>query len=169
MSTADTWSAELESTGQVVFPQRRRRLWIRGAIAALLFGNSLWSLIAHIRADDMTGVVAVLRITSLGAFVYFLAITIWQLVTRRPVLTVNRTGVQIGKSDKSSVTWTQVARIDDPPLGTFVPGLRSIQLQPIDRHGSRALAITHEYALDLTKLAAWLRTLHTNQTQPTDG
>ncbi|MFI5712579.1 hypothetical protein [Kribbella sp. NPDC051620] len=168
MSTADTWSAELESTGQVIFPQRRNRLWVRAAVAAFFFSNSLWSLIAHIRADDMTGVVAVLRITSLGAFVYFLAITAWQLVTRRPVLTVNRAGVQLGKRGRF-VPWHEIARIDDPPVASFAPGLRSIQLQPTDRHGSRALAINHEFAADLMKLAAWLRTLHANQTHPTTG
>ncbi|MEV6417470.1 hypothetical protein [Kribbella sp. NPDC051718] len=114
----------------------------------------------------MGGIIAVLRITSLGAFAYFLVLTGWQLITRRPTMTVSRTGVQIGKT---SIAWPQIARIDDPPIGTFVPGSRSIQLQPVDRYGSRALAITHEYALDLINLAAWLRTLHTQQSHPTDG
>ncbi|GAA0960868.1 hypothetical protein GCM10009554_76450 [Kribbella koreensis] len=171
MSTADTWSAELASTGQVVFPQRRKRLWIRGAIAALLFGNSLWSLIAHIQADDMTGVIAVLRITSLSAFVYLLAITIWQLITRRPTLTVDHTGIRRGKNTKNGYTWQQIASIDDPS-GVFGLtgglGLRSVQVQPVDRHRSTALGITHDNVVNLDELSTWLRTLHTRQTQPTD-
>ncbi|MDX6258798.1 MAG: hypothetical protein QOH84_486 [Kribbellaceae bacterium] len=171
VSTADAWSAEFESSGQVVFPQRRKRLWIRGAIAALFFGNSLWSLIAHIRADDMSGVVAVLRITSLGAFVYLLGITAWQLITRRPTLTVDHTGIRRGKSTRNGYTWQQIASIDDPS-GTFgisgSLGLRSVQVQPVDRHRSTALSITHDNVLNLTELATWLRTLHTNQTQSSD-
>jgi hypothetical protein len=167
VSTTDAWSAELESAGQVVFPQRRKRLWIRAAVVAVFFGNSVWSLVDHIRADDMSGLIAVLRITSLGAFVYLVGITIWQLITRRPVVTVNHAGIQIGKSGKSFFNWQQIARIDDPPAASFL-GLRGIQVQPVDRHRLAALGITHDNVLNLTELAAWLRTVHTNQSQPSD-
>jgi hypothetical protein len=171
VSAADAWSAEFESSGQVVFPQRRKRLWVRAAIAVLFFGNSLWSLIAHIRADDMSGVIAVLRITSLGAFVYLLGITAWQLITRRPMLTVDHTGIRRGKSTRNGYTWQQIASIDDPSgiygIGGAL-GLRSVQVQPVDRHRSTALGITHDNVLDLPALASWLRTLHANQPQPSD-
>jgi hypothetical protein len=171
VSPADAWSAELESTGQVVFPQRRKRLWIRFAIVAVFFANSLWSLIAHIRADDMSGTVAVLRITSLGAFVYLVGITVWQLITRRPVLTVDRRGIRIGKRTRGGFDWQQIAHIDDPS-GVFGPrgslNLRSVQIQPVDAHRTTALSITHDNVLELDQLSTWLRTLHATQTQPTD-
>ncbi|NEA32112.1 hypothetical protein [Streptomyces sp. SID13031] len=169
MSTADAWSAELESAGQVVFPQRRKRLWIRAAIVAVFFGNSLWSLIDHIRADDMSGMIAVLRITSLGAFVYLVGATVWQLATRRPMVTVDRTGIRVSK--RRSYDWQQIARID-APSGVFGPrgtlSLRSVQIQPVDQHRSTALGITHDNVLELDQLSTWLRTLHAKQTQPTD-
>jgi hypothetical protein len=148
-----------------VFPFRRKRLLIRAAIAVFFLGNSLWSLVSHVRADEMSGLFAVLRITALCAFIYLGALTGWQLLTRRPVLTVSRTGVQLGKS---SVDWHQIARIDDPPVASF-SGFRSIELQPVDRHGSKAFSITQDHAPDLQKLATWLRTLHAEQTHPTNG
>jgi hypothetical protein len=166
VTTADAWTTELESTGQVVFPQRRKRLWIRAAIVAIFLANSLWSLIDHLRADEMHGIVAVLRVTSLGAFVYIVGITVWQLVTRRPVVTVDRTGIRVGKKPKHVFSWHEIAHIDDP---SGIRGIRTVQVQPVDRHGSTALGISQDNVLDLSELAAWLRTLHTHQTRSSDG
>lgn len=166
VSTVDGWSAELESAGQVVFPQRRKRLWIRAAIVALFFGNSLWSLLDHIRADDMSGLIAVLRITSLCAFVYLVGVTVWQLATRRPMVTVDRTGIRVGKSPKRAFDWQQIARIDDP---SGIRGIRTVQVQPVDRHRLMALGISQDNVLDLAELSSWLRTLHASHTRPSDA
>ncbi|MEV8375412.1 hypothetical protein AB0P21_21940 [Kribbella sp. NPDC056861] len=166
MSTADAWSAELESSGQVVFPQRRKRLWIRAAIGAVLLGNSLWSLIAHIRDDEMDGLFGVLRVTSLAAFAFIVAMTAWQLITRRPMVTVDQAGIRVGKNGKHGYAWHQIARIDDP---SGPPGGRTIQIQPIDRHRLSPFGISQDNVLELADLATWLRTLHTNQPRPTDA
>jgi hypothetical protein len=76
------WTAELESTGRVVFPQRRRRLLVQMAIFGLFAADSLRSLVSDVRDGEMVGVWAVLRVTSTTMFLVAAGFTVWQLVTR---------------------------------------------------------------------------------------
>jgi hypothetical protein len=158
MSTADAWTAEFEAAGQVVFPQRRSRLLIRGAIGLVLLGNSAGITIQRILADEMGGTMGVLRLTSLAAFVYLVGVTVWQLVTRRPVVTINREGIGLGR--KTTFRWDSIARIDAP---SGIPGMRSIQIQPVDRHRLSALGIPQDNVLELAELSTWLQALHAQQ------
>lgn len=158
MSTAAAWTSEFESSGQVVFPIRLSRLLIRGAIGLILLGNSVWITAQRIQAGEMGGTMGVLRLTALAAFVYLVGLTAWQLITRRPVITVNRDGISHGR--KPTYRWDRIARIDDP---SGLPGLRTIQIQPVDHHASSALAIPQDNVLHLAELSQWLRTLHADQ------
>jgi hypothetical protein len=154
MSTATTWTTEFDTAGQVVFPQRRNRLLVRLAIGVVLLGNSIWSNIEHIRDDDMSGALGVLRVTALAAFVYIVGLTLWQLITRRPVVTVDAAGIKAGLT-KRSLGWHQISRIDDPAgMSPFT----TVQLHTTDRL-SRALHISKDNVLELTELSPWLRTL----------
>jgi hypothetical protein len=159
MSTATTWTTEFETSGQVVFPQRLSRLLIRGAIGVVLMSSSLWTIAERIRADDMGGTMGVLRLTALSAFIYLVGVTAWQLATRRPVVTINGDGIAVGKK-MGKLTWDKIARIDDP---SGIPGIRTVQIQPVDRHGSTALGIPQDNVLELAELSQWLRTLHARQ------
>jgi hypothetical protein len=155
MSTATTWTAEFDTAGQVIFPQRRNRLLVRLGVGVVLLVNSIWSNIEHIRDDDMSGALGVLRVTALAAFVYIVGLTLWQLITRRPVVTVDATGIKVGRTKRGGLDWHQISRIDDP---TGMSPFTTVQLHPTDRL-SRALHISKDNVLELTELSPWLRTL----------
>jgi hypothetical protein len=166
MSTADAWSAEFETVGRVVFPQRRDRLAIRLALFVLLLAMSVWSNVDHVRQGDVSGAVGVLRITALVGFVAVVALTAFQLITRRPVITVERAGIRVDRKSAGLLTWDKIARIDEP---SGIPGIRTIQVQPVDRHSSNAVGIPQDNARNLPELARWLRTLHAQQQTPPAG
>jgi hypothetical protein len=151
--SADTWTAELESKGSVVFPPRRGRLAIRLTGFALLMVMSAWTNLDHLRNDDISGTLGVLRLTALAAFVYGTGLTLWQLVTNRPVVTVDAEGITRGRS----LRWSGITSIDDP---TGLPGIRTVQIRPADRR-TRPLSIPQENVSDLDALTTWLRSLHT--------
>ena len=163
MSTADAWAAEFETAGRVVFPQRRDRLAIRLAIFVLLMSLSVWSNVDHLRQGDVSGAVGVLRLTALAGFVGVVVLTTLQLITRRPVVTVERAGIRLGQKTAGLLPWDKIARIDEP---SGIPGIRTVQVQPVDRHGSTALGIPQDNVQNLTELTHWLRTLHAQQSQP---
>ena len=150
--TADTWSAELESKGSVVFPPRRGRLAIRLAGFALLMVMSAWTNLDHLRNDDISGTLGVLRVTALAAFVYGTGLTLWQLVTNRPVVKVDADGITRGRS----LRWSGITSIDDP---AGLPGIRAVQIRPADRR-TRPISIPQDNVDDLDALTPWLRSLH---------
>jgi hypothetical protein len=156
MSTADAWSAELESKGRVVFLPRRGRLAIRLAGFGLLMVLSAWTNLDHLRADDVSGTLGVLRLTALAAFVYGTGLTLWQLITNRPAVTVDEAGITRGRS----LRWSLIAAIDDP---AGLPGARTIQVRPTNRR-TRPITIPQDNVLNLNELATWLRTLHAQRT-----
>ncbi|WP_112244349.1 hypothetical protein [Kribbella monticola] len=161
MSTADAWSAEFEKAGRVVFPQRRDRLAIRLAVFVLLLSLSVWSNVDHVVHGDVSGAVGVLRITALVGFLAVVGLTTFQLITRRPVITVDHSGIRVDRKSAGFLPWQEIAHIDDP---TGFPGLRTIQLRPVDRQTSSALGIPQDNARDLPELVSWLRTVHAQRT-----
>lgn len=157
---AEAWNTELESKGSVVFPPRRGRLSVRLAGFALLMVASAVTNLDHLRAGDVSGTLGVLRLTALAAFVYGTGLTLWQLVTNRPTVTVDDAGITRGRS----LHWSGITSIDDP--GGF-PGARTVQVHPADRR-TRPLTIPQDNVLELDELSGWLRSLHARQTQATD-
>jgi hypothetical protein len=150
------WTAELESAGQVVFPQRRRRVLVRMAIFGLLAADSLWSLISDVRDGKMVGVWAVLRVTSTTMFLVAAGFTVWQLVTRRPVVTVGRDGITVGRrKDRGSLTWAQIGGIGDP---TGIRGIRQVQVLPADRWAS-GLGVSQDNVKHVNEFAGWFRSI----------
>ncbi|GAB2672500.1 hypothetical protein [Kribbella swartbergensis] len=150
--SADAWSAELESKGSVVFPPRRGRLAVRLAGFALLMLMSAWTNLDHLRNDDISGTLGVLRLTALAAFVYGTGLTLWQLITNRPVVTVDAEGISRGRS----LRWSGIAGIDDP---AGFPLSRTVQIHPADRR-TRPIRIPQDNVEDLDALTLWLRSLH---------
>jgi hypothetical protein len=160
---ADTWTAEFESTGAVVFPQRRSRLLIRLAFCLVLVGNSLWTIVDHVRSNDMSGAIGVLRVTALAGFVAVAAYTAWQLITQRPTITIDRDGITIeGNRDKRPLAWSQIARISEP---AGVPGFHSILVHPVEPAVTR-FEIRQDNVRELAELSQWLRTLHRRHQAP---
>ncbi|MFG1620424.1 hypothetical protein [Kribbella sp. NPDC049227] len=150
--SAETWTSELESKGSVVFPPRRGRLTIRLAGFGLLMVLSAWTNVDHIRAGEMSGALGVLRLTALAAFVYGTGLTLWQLITNRPVVKVDADGISRGRS----LRWSGITSIDDP---AGLPGVRAVQIRPADRR-TRPISIPQDNVEDLDALTPWLRSLH---------
>jgi hypothetical protein len=154
------WTAELESAGRVVFPQRRRRLLVRLAVFGLFAADSLWSLISDVHDGEMVGVWAVLRVTSTTMFLVAVSFTGWQLVTRRPVVTVGTDGITVGRrKDRGSLSWAQIGGIGDP---TGIRGIRQVQVLPADRWAAR-LGVTQDNVKDIDQFAGWFRSIFEQQ------
>jgi hypothetical protein len=149
--SADTWSAELESKGSVAFPPRRGRLAVRLAGFALLMLLSAWTNLDHLRNDGISGTLGVLRLTALAAFVYGTGLTLWQLITNRPVVTVDAEGITRGRR----LCWSGITSIEDP---AGLPGIRTVQVRPADRR-TRPISIPQDNVEDLDALTPWLRSL----------
>ena len=161
-TAAAAWSAELAASGRVVFPPRRKRLLLRLVLFALLMLSSLWSNIDHLREDDVSGTLGILRVTALLAFVYGVGLTTWQLATGRPEVTVDSRGVQLGRSDRGLIPWHRISRIDDP---TGIPGLRTVQIHAAGAR-SGAIGIPQDNVENLTELSTWLRGVHADKLTP---
>ena len=149
--SADTWTAELESKGSVVFPPRRGRLLIRLAGFGLLMILSAWTNLDHVLNDDVSGALGVLRLTALAAFVYGTGLTLWQLITGKHVVTIDAKGISRGRS----LAWSGITAIDEP---AGLPGLRSVQIRPVDRR-TRPISIPQDNVQDLDAFTPWLRSL----------
>lgn len=149
--SVETWSSQLESKGRVVFLPRRGRLMLRLAGFAVLLALSVWTNLDHVRADDMSGSLAIFRLTALAAFVYGTAWTLWQLLAHRPVVTIDADGITRGQS----LQWSGINRIEDP---AGVPGFRTILIRPADRR-ARPISIPQDNVEDLDALTPWLRSL----------
>ncbi|MEU4194591.1 hypothetical protein AB0E69_22020 [Kribbella sp. NPDC026611] len=149
--SAETWSSELESKGSVVFPPRRGRLGVRLVGFGLLTVVSALTNIQHLQEGDVSGALGVLRLTALAAFVYGTGLTVWQLATGRPTLTVDSDGITRGRR----LPWGAISHIE-APVG--LPLARSVRVQPTDRR-TRPLTITPDNVGDLDELTPWLQTL----------
>lgn len=155
--SAETWTSELESKGSVVFRPRRGRLALRLAGFALLMVLSAWSNLDHVRDGDVSGLLGVLRITALAAFVYGTGLTLWQLITSRPVVRVDADGISRGRS----LRWSGITSIDDP---SGIPGFRTVLIRPVNPR-TRPISIPQDNVGDLDTLTPWLRSL-LDQHQP---
>lgn len=150
---ASGWTAEFESRGVMRFPQRRRRLLVRLALVCLLFANSLWSFVDDLRLNSFGGTDFFRGLT----VIFFLAaagLTLWQLVTGRPVLTVDRSGISLGRHQRRSrLQWNEIGKIADP---AGIPGLRSVQVLPLNVWAP-GFALGQDNVKDLDAFAVWLR------------
>jgi hypothetical protein len=84
--------------------------------------------------------------------VYGTGLTVWQLITNRPVLTVDAEGIPRGRS----LRWSGITSIGDP---TGFPLARTVQVVPVDRR-TRPIRIPQDNVEDLNALTPWLRSLH---------
>ncbi|WP_405064385.1 hypothetical protein OG474_22775 [Kribbella sp. NBC_01505] len=146
------WSTEWETRGAVVLPQRRRPLWWRAALALFLVANSSLQLIDNLR-DDESIILTVLIGIGLPFLAWFLGYTIWQLITRRPLLRIDHAGVHYGTSSRMRIPWDRVDTISDP-IGKWL--FAYVNVRPYDEK-PRRLPISHIYVDDLRPFAIWLR------------
>jgi hypothetical protein len=147
-----SWTIELERSGKVVFPQRRIRLLWKLAIFAILITQRAGVLITAWRREDVPGFYVTTSAILLLALLAVMGLLIWNFVTRRPLLTVDRTGVRMGRKH---LAWSEIERIrhTDAPLSGFV------QIYPKSGKRSRRIGIQPENVKDTEGLANWLRSI----------
>lgn len=144
----DTWTDELQRTGQVVFPQRRRRMAIQLVILLVLAGNLVVSYAPRLLDQDGVGwkILGVL----LGALVLVtVAGRVRPVITLRPVLTVDQAGVRLGKRE---LAWAEIGEIG---VITGWQSLRTLSVVP-QNASAKALRVPQDNVKDLEVFAGWL-------------
>jgi hypothetical protein len=143
------WTAELERSGKVVFPRRRiRQLW-RLAVFAIVItraASRIW------RPEDLPNPLVTMDAILLPVLLAVTGLLVWNFVTRRPLLTVDRTGVRMGRKH---LAWSEIERIRH----TDVPLFGFITISPYGGKWSRRIEIQSENVKDTEGLANWLRSI----------
>ncbi|MGC4938535.1 hypothetical protein [Kribbella sp. DT2] len=146
------WTEEWATRGEVVFPQRRQSLWWRLGLFGLLTLSSAAQLVDNLRDGEMMFVV-VLPACALPVWCWMFGYTLWQVVTRRPVIRVDHFGVHYGSSKRTRLSWDRIATISDP-IGRWL--FAFVNVRPVDGKPQR-LPISHLHVDDLRPFALWLR------------
>jgi hypothetical protein len=143
----ETWSDELRRAGRVVFPVRRKRLLIQRGCFAAVFG--LEPALSFDDWLDTDGVRLGSGLLSVVLVLTFVGLSVWQLVTQRPALTVDHEGIRYLKT---LLPWSEIGTIG-PAHG---PGIfRILPITPANRW-SRQLVLTQDNVRDLPTFATWL-------------
>jgi hypothetical protein len=154
----EAWMVEWHRNGRVEFPLRRwsflqfPMLFLAGP--TLLTAGRLPDML-----DDATGrFLAYLLIT---AYVGLVIAIVWQLVTQRPYVVVDRTGIRSGRR---FMPWTDVGSIG------LIRGPRPIRQLPIHPKNvwAKDLVLTQQHINDLESFKTWLTELLTNHREPTN-
>ncbi|MGW6201123.1 hypothetical protein ACWF0M_33590 [Kribbella sp. NPDC055110] len=132
----EVWTAELRRSGQVSFPLRRRPMLRQGVsgpfFLLFLIGTELPNAL---KSGGVWPTVTVLLMTAClvgGGF------GIWQLVALRPVLTVDGSGIRLGR--RRFLAWSDIdtiAELTGPPGDRYfaiVPNAPKRKLQLGDDH-----------------------------------
>jgi hypothetical protein len=144
------WTAELERSGRVVFPRRRIRMLWRLAVFAIVITQNAASLIW--RREDISGPLVTMNAILLPVLLALTGLLFWEFVTRRPLLTVDRTGVRMGRKH---LAWSEIEQVrhTDVPLFGFVT------IHPYGGKRSRRIEVPSENVKDTEGLANWLRSI----------
>jgi hypothetical protein len=145
-ASAEVWAAELRRTGRVVFPQRPRAFAFKLVIAALPVVMSVNSFPRMLEEGSFARVLAFLL---LAVFVGCIGYLIWQAITRRPVLTVDREGIRSGRK---FMPWTEIGAIGIPHGPGF---FQTLPIIPADVW-AKDLTLSQENVRDVLALARWL-------------
>lgn len=146
----EVWTAELRRTGRVVFPLCRRPL-LRQAISGPLFLLFLTSTeLPHALKNG--GILLIVAVAVMTACVAGACFGIWQLVTLRPVLTVDGSGIRLGR--RRFLPWSEIADIAELD---GAPGDRFFTVVPSARR--RKLRLGQEHVRNVPAFRYWLTDL----------
>ncbi|MDX6250686.1 MAG: hypothetical protein QOF10_4046 [Kribbellaceae bacterium] len=150
-SSAAIWTDQLLRTGRAVFPLRRRRVLFRLALVAVFAINNLVSVVGRLLDQEHGVGWDIFGLISCTIFLPLIAVSVWQLITQRPVLTVDRLGIRIGKR-KPGLGWSEIAKIGS------LSGVRGAQVLPVIPKNVWAnhLNVTQDNVKDLATFAHWL-------------
>jgi hypothetical protein len=142
---AEVWTAEFRRSGRVVFPLRRqpllRQTWSAGGLLGLL------AIAALPHALKSGGLLRIVGIVVTTAVLIGLCVSGWQLLTRRPALTIDTAGVRLGR--RRFMAWSEIDAIAelDGPAGdrTFavVPNVHRRKLQLGQQHVRNVAALRY--------------------------
>jgi hypothetical protein len=141
----EAWTAELRRTGRVVFPLRRQPLLRQIRSAAILLVLLAVADLPH--ALKAGGVLRIVGIVVTSAVVIGVCVSIWHLVTQRPVLTIDSSGVRLGR--RRFVPWSEIdalTDLDGPPGDrwfTVVPNVRGSKLRISQQHIRNVVAVRY--------------------------
>ncbi|MEV4260315.1 hypothetical protein [Kribbella sp. NPDC049584] len=143
----EVWTAELRRTGRVVFPLRRQPLLRQTRSAFILLILLAIADLPH--ALKTGGALRIVAIVVTTAVLIGLSVSGWKLVTRRPTLTVDTTGVRRGR--RRFVSWSEVDTIDelDGP-----PGDRSFAV--VSNARRRKLRLDQQHVRNVVAFRNWL-------------
>lgn len=144
--SAEVWAEELRRTGRVVFPQRPRATGFR-VVLFLLPCVIAAKAIPDMREDEGFGrMFAVLAVVS---GVTLLGMIVWQAVTGRPVMVVDRQGIHRGRK---LMLWADIGSIGIP----HGPGFsQTLPIIPTDVW-AKGLTLSQENVRDVVAFAHWL-------------
>ncbi|WP_410785155.1 hypothetical protein [Kribbella sp. C-35] len=146
----EVWTAELRRAGRVVFPLRRRpvlRQGVSGPIVLLFLTST--ELPRALRSGGPWPVLAVGVMTACVAGASF---GIWQLVTLRPFLTVDMSGIRLGH--RRFMAWDEIGAIAEPD---GPPGDRFFVVSA--RVGRRKLRPGEDHVRNVPAFRYWLSAL----------
>jgi hypothetical protein len=141
----EAWTAELRRTGRVVFPLRRHPLLRHIGSAAVILALLAVAELPH--ALKAGGLLRIVAIVVTSAVVISVCVGIWQLVTQRPVLTIDCSGIRLG--GRRFLPWSQIdalTHLDGPPGGrwfTVVPSVRSRKIRISRQHVRNVVAFRY--------------------------
>jgi hypothetical protein len=145
-ASAEVWTEELRRTGRVVFPQRPRAFVFKVIVLLLPCVMTAGSF------PDMLeegGFARILGFLLLALVIASLGYLVWQAITRRPVLIVDRQGIRFGRK---FMPWTDIGAIGIPH-GAGV--LATLPIIPADVW-AKDLTLSQENVRDVLAFALWL-------------
>jgi hypothetical protein len=145
-ATAEVWAEELRRTGRVVFPQRPRAMAFRLVLFVLPCVMAV-DAFANMREEGGFGrILAFLVVASVVAGLGFI---VWQAITWRPVMIVDRQGIRRGRR---LMLWTDIGSIGIPHGPGFV---QTLPIIPADVW-AKDLTLSQENVRDVLAFAHWL-------------
>ncbi|RZU18870.1 hypothetical protein EV645_1070 [Kribbella rubisoli] len=147
----EVWTAELRRTGRVVFPLRRRPLLRRTLSGSVFLMVVIAAQLPHVlKSGGLLRIVAGVVTVACAIDVCF---NIWRLVTQRPALTVDGSGIRIGR--RRFVPWSEIGAVTEldgsagDPYFTVVPSGRGRKLRPGRDHVRNVAALRYWFVAQL--------------------
>jgi len=145
----EAWMVEMHRNGRVEFPLRRRSM----VLPPTLFVLPLTLASAGQIPEKLDSGWRFLGYLTIAVYVSLWAAGVWQLITQRPVVVVDRTGIHHGR--RRFMAWSEIGWIG------FVSGpkvARQFSVMPKDVW-AKSLVLNRQHVNDLQTFRTWLEGL----------
>lgn len=143
----EAWTAELQRSGRVVFPLRRQpQLQQTRAAGALLLLLAIANLPHAVQSG---GVLRIVGIVVTTAVAIGLCISTWQLLTLRPTLTVDTSGIRLGR--RRFVAWSDIDHLTELDSAGD-----QLSFAVIPARGRRKLRLSQRHVRNAAGFRYWL-------------